>query len=243
MAVSCKAPAETGASAIVADAGADANQALQFNGTSDYATTGTAGFPPAFASQTLSMWVNFPQPAGTQTFLTLRRDTESGVVIGMQHGTIAVWSVYGNQTLVAAPSLPAPGSWHHVAFVYDPSDGAAASMLYVDGILSATGPATADNRTPLSSWVGSFDGLNQFYQGDIDELRIWDVARTADEIVQEMNGEVSASEPGLVAYFNCNAIYGTRVLDVSGNGNDMTLGGGVPGRMPTLVPSDVPASQ
>jgi hypothetical protein len=240
--VSCKALDESNESPIFADAGADANNALQFDGVLDYATSGTAQFPPAFGPQSLSMWVKYPPSTGTQIFITLRRDTQSGVAMGMEHGTIAVWSVYGNETMVAAPSPPAPGSWHHVAFVYDPADAAAASTLYVDGVLSATGPATTDNRTPLSSWIGSFDGLSQFYQGDIDELRIWDVARTADEIVQEMNGEVSASEPGLVAYFNCDAIYGTRVLDMSGNGNDMTLGGGVHDRMPALVPSDVPPS-
>lgn len=240
---SCKGPDGSNESPIFGEGGADANNALQFDGISDYATTGTAQFPPAFGPQSLSMWVKYAQSTTTtQIFVALRRDTQSGVAVGMQHGTVAAWSVYGNDILVAAPSLPAPGAWHHVAFVYDPTDAAAVSTLYVDGVLSATGPATTNNRTPLASWIGSFDGLSQFYQGDIDELRIWNVARTAGEVVQEMNGQVGASEAGLVAYFNCNAIYGTRVLDLSGNGNDMTLGGGVPDRMPTLVPSDVPPS-
>jgi Concanavalin A-like lectin/glucanases superfamily len=237
----CRASPGSSAEGASGDAGADANHALHFDGVLDYATTGTAGFPPAFAPQTLSLWVRYANLDGTQIFIVLRRDTESGLAVGIEGGTISAWPVYANQSLAAATSPPAPGSWHHVAFVYDPSsDAGPASTLYVDGAVSATGPTTTDNRTPLSSWIGSFDGLSEFYAGDIDELRIWNVARSVDEIQQEMNGEVSPDAPGLVAYFDCDAIYGTRVLDMSGNGNDMTLGGGVPDRMPTLVASDVP---
>jgi hypothetical protein len=45
-----------------------------------------------------------------------------------------------------------------------------------------------------------------------------------------------------MAYFDCNAIEGTRLPDQSGNGNDATLGGGILAYMPTLVPSDVPSA-
>jgi hypothetical protein len=74
----------------------------------------------------------------------------------------------------------------------------------------------------------------------MDEIRIWKVARSAAQIVAEMMGQLTASEPGLAAHFNCNAANGTRVPDDSGNGNDATLGGGDPTHMPTLVPSTVP---
>lgn len=106
--------------------------------------------------------------------------------------------------------------------------------------MSATSTATPDDLTPVAWWIGSLDGTDESFAGDIDEIRIWSIARTGDEVAEEMLGQVSAEEPGLVAYFNCNAIHGTRVPDESGNGNDATLGGGDPRYMPTLVPSDVP---
>jgi len=223
------------------DAGADANFALQFDGLS-YATTGTAGFPAAYAPQTVSLWVRYVS-SNPQIFVTLRLDTQSGVAVGIQNGTLAAWATYADQPLVQAPALPSIGSWHHVEFVFDPSDAGPVDTLYVDGVVSATGNALGDNRTPISSWVGSFDGLTQLFQGDIDELRIWNLARTGAGVLQEMYGTIGPSEPGLVAYFDCNEVLGTRVPDLSGNGNDMTLGGGVVGRMPILVPSNVPPAQ
>ena len=87
---------------------------------------------------------------------------------------------------------------------------------------------------------GFVDGTRQLYAGDMDEIRIWHLARSSDEVLQDMQGLVGSQEPGLVAYFDCDAIEGTRVHDESGNGNDATLGGGNPAYMPTLVPSAVP---
>jgi hypothetical protein len=223
------------------DAGATGNFALHFNGTTDYATTGTAGFPSGRLPQTLSLWVRYSDATGTQTFVALRQSFASGVEVGLRDGTIAVWTVFGGSTLVEAPKLPSAGVWHHVAYVFDlASDGGYSNTLYIDGAVSATTAATPDKLTPLSSWLGSVDGTRQLYAGDMDEIRIWHLARSSDEVLQEMQGLVGSQEPGLVAYFDCDAIEGTRVPDQSGNGNDATLGGGNPAYMPTLVPSTVP---
>jgi hypothetical protein len=114
--------------------------------------------------------------------------------------------------------------------------------LFVDGNLTATGAAQPDNLTPVSCWIGTFDGLSELYAGDMDEIRIWNIERTVDQIVEEMQGNVPEVAPGLVAYFDGDEIEGDRLPDKSGNGNDATLGGGDPARMPTLVPSGLPTS-
>ena len=51
--------------------------------------------------------------------------------------------------------------------------------------------------TPLSAPTFPFDG-------DIDEVRIWNVARTSTEIQSNMNNELLGSETGLIGYFNFN---------------------------------------
>jgi hypothetical protein len=232
----------SGAPASPVDAGPPGNSALHFNGTTDYATTGTAGFPSALAPQTISLWVRYSDASSTQTFVSLRKDFASGVHLGIHDGTFAAWTVYAEHTLAAAPVIPSAGVWHHVAYVLEVSDsGADSNMLYIDGVLSATSAATPDDRTPFTSSIGAFNQTSEAFAGDIDEIRIWNIARTSQEVGEEMRGEVNAQEPGLEAYFNCNAIVGTHVPDQSGNGNDATLGGGNPLYMPTLVPSDVPS--
>ena len=104
----------------------------------------------------------------------------------------------------------------------------------------ATSSVMPNDRSPSSSWIGSRDGLTAFFAGTIDDVRIWNVARSSDDIAREIAGTVTATEPGLVAYFDCDAIIGTRLPDVSNHGNDGTLGGGDPKYEPTLVASTVP---
>jgi hypothetical protein len=216
------------------------NGALEF-ATGDFATTGTAGFPTANNPQALSLWVQYATGSGTQVFLTLRSDFASGVNVGIHDGQIAAWPVYPGPVLVATSTLPAMGVWHHVAFVLDRTDaGGPLETLYVDGVAVATGAAAPDKLTPLASWIGSLDGTNDDFAGQMDEIRIWNVARTGPQIQDDMDGTTPADAPGLAAYFDCDSIHGTRVPDVSGNGNDATLGGGDPARMPSLVASTVP---
>ena len=212
------------------------NHALSFDGKGDYVTTGTARFPAAGAPQTISLWVRYGAATGTQTIVALRSDFNSGIVVGIRNGTLCVWSVYGSRMLVAAPALPAIGVWHPIAYVFDGT----VHTLYVDGVSVATSRAIGTMLTPFSSWLGSIDGLTDFYAGAMDEIRIWSVARSAAEIMTEMEGQVSDVTPGLVAYFDCDQINGTRILDLSGNGNDATLGGGDPTRTPALIESTVP---
>lgn len=216
------------------------NGALHFDGLADYANTGTASFPNGNAPQTISLWAKYATAAGTQVFVSLRTDFTSGVIVGIRDGQVAAWTVDGKDPLVETRVLPPAGVWHYVAFVIDGGGGGYTDTLYIDGVLSATTAASPDKLFPESSWLGSLDGLSDFFAGDMDEIRIWSVARASADIVADMNGMTTAPAPGLVAYFDCNTIRGTRVPDESGNGNDATLGGGDTQRMPTLVVSTAP---
>jgi hypothetical protein len=234
------------------DAGRPGNHALHFNGTTDYAQTGSAGFIATSSPQTISFWVLYSAETDAQAFVSntqavvsLQTDIESGLHVGIKNGEFAAWPEYEHPNalpLVSGSPLSAlGGTWHHVAYVFDFVDGGKLNTLYVDGKESAAREGTPNNLTPVSSFLGCSEEYADFFAGDLDEIRVWNVARTAAEVVQEMNGEIGSREPHLVAYFDCNEIQdGTRLPDNSGNGNDATLGGGNPAYMPTLVPSDRP---
>jgi hypothetical protein len=218
----------------------DGDYALAFNGTTDYATTGTGGFPAGAHPQTLSFWARPARYSGTQVIVTLRRAMESGIVVGIRNGSFEAWQIYGSRTLVHAPSAPDAGAWHHVAYVFDlPDGGTGVARLYVDGAQVASASASPNARINLASWIGSLDGLSEFYAGDLDELRIWAVARTASEVHDEMAGTIADGSVGLVAYYDFNEGDPTFVPDLSGHGNNATLGGGDPAATPVRVLSDV----
>lgn len=93
-------------------------------------------------------------------------------------------------------------SWHHIAFVKN----GATLYLYVDGVLSSTASdlttGTTANTDPL--YIGSRANLSNFFKGEVDNLRIWNTARSCEEIRQFRNCEMTGSETGLVAYYKFN---------------------------------------
>ena len=218
--------------------GSAAGYALSFDGAKDYATArATAASRRRAPSDTLEMWIDYDDAAGTQDFLVLRTDFISGVQVGIHNGALAVWRVYVDRVLVQAPTTPAAGSWHHVAYTYDTTT----HLLYVDGALVDTETVSADERTPTTVWLGSSDGSTNRFNGLMDEVRVWSVTRTAAQVVSDKAHRPAGAEAGLVAYWTFDdAINGGRSVDFSGSGNDVTLGDGVAAMMPNRVPSTAP---
>jgi hypothetical protein len=217
--------------------GGPAGYALSFDGAKDYATAADAGFPIALGPQTLEMWIKSDQTSGTQDFLVLRTDFTSGVQVGFHNGTLAVWRVYADRLLVTAPMTPPANTWFHVAYSFDGTT----HLLYLDGALVDSEAVPPDDRTPTSVWIGSIDGASNMFKGEMDEVRVWSVTRSAGEIAADVAHSPAGAQAGLVAYWTFDdAINGGRSIDLSGSGNDVTLGDGVAAMMPTRVASTAP---
>lgn len=77
------------------------------------------------------------------------------------------------------------GTWHHVAGVKDGST----LRLYVDGVQRSTTTDTTTGTTTNSSaiYIGSRGGTGQFYNGTVDELKVYADTLTADQIKLDMN--------------------------------------------------------
>jgi hypothetical protein len=97
------------------------------------------------------------------------------------------------------------GNWHHVAMVYDPLATLKVS-LYVDGVLDVAGNLTIPVNT-LSSFVRigqRVDGLH-FFNGKIDEYRLWSVALTQAQIIANKDKELChLNDPNLKLYYTFN---------------------------------------
>jgi len=77
-------------------------------------------------------------------------------------------------------------------------------LLYVNGQLDATGTITDNPDTIDTLYIGSrrYSGANdRFFNGQIDEVRIWNAARSATDIQNNMMKDVTC-QSGLVAYYN-----------------------------------------
>jgi len=208
------------------------NLALAFDGD-DYANTGTAGFPFPEAPHTISLWLNHDGGGGVSVAVVLRKDWESGVAIGLREGVLGAWNVYGPRTLVEDTAPLAAGEWHHVAYVFDQT----LHRLFVDGRELSSGQREPTRRTPTSGFIGSSDGLHEFFRGRLDDVRIWTVARSASELATEAAGAAPASDPALVMFLTFDEAFGARAWDRSGRGNHAILGDGIAAHAPLRVPA------
>jgi len=109
-----------------------------------------------------------------------------------------------------------------VAVTYD---GQGTVRMYVDGI-----EQTVTYATPPSGGFRDNSGENLFigndasggyaYEGGIDEVRLWNIVRSPEEILDGKDSFLQGDEPGLTASWRMNEGSGVTIGDQSGSGLD-----------------------
>ena len=139
-----------------------------------------------------------------------------------------------DNSYLGAPSVSdiGPGSWYHVAWVYNSVDKT--SSIYLNGELSTTtshhsiGSRKIDNNADLLVGCGLADAVNpgkkHFWSGQFDELRIWKRALMHSEISQDVSLP-KAAVYGLVAAYDFENLSTNMVPDVTGKGRNGQLYG------------------
>ena len=116
--------------------------------------------------------------------------------------------------------------WHHAAATYNGSTW----FLYLDGTQVGTAaqagpPASAASIvTTIGTSMNNANAPIGAFAGTIDEVRIWNVARSQAQIQAAMNTEIPGATAGLVARFGMNESSGTNVPDTSGSAIAGTAG-------------------
>lgn len=120
--------------------------------------------------------------------------------------------------------------WHHFAATYDQNN----LKLYIDGVFASSYfyQSALTGGTAGSLYIGSDkDGGSRYFNGQIDEVRFWNYARSASEISGSMsNTLLNPASSGLIAYYHMNDGTGsgtntgiTTVTDATPNGYNGTL--------------------
>jgi cytochrome oxidase assembly protein ShyY1 len=204
--------------------------ALNFDGVDDKVIVSNSSVNLANSSFSVEMWLQRGTPGTYDIAFSQGGNIANNQTlhIGFRDNGNFTFAFFGNDLDV--PGL-SDALWHHWACTFD--NVTKIQKVYRDGVL-------VGQQTSSSSFLGSGNtnliigdvayGLGNFFNGNIDELRIWNTTRTCDQVSQLRNCELAGSESGLLAYYKFNqGVAGgnnagvTTLTDATANANNGTL--------------------
>lgn len=203
------------------------NKVLSLDGDGDYVDLGDSLVEELFSAITVEAWFQVNGIVSEQSDI-FYNGTEGEVGLSYINENI-YFGVKTEEDLQWHNPPPFPieiGKWYHVAGVWSNAQ----VSLFVNGRLMglANTEATLHQATGHLPTIGAYcNGLGErekFFKGIIDEVRIWNSARTQEQIQETMNQPLENPEllENLVGYWNFDD--GT-ADDLSQYGNDGTLQG------------------
>jgi Concanavalin A-like lectin/glucanases superfamily len=206
--------------------------ALSFSGTQFVQIPGTETLHLTSAL-TLEAWIKTSSDVAIESIFLGKHScgTDNGYLLeiytnssdGAHTPNAPAFYVQGNTHHVYGTASVVDGKWHHLAGTNDGTT----STLYVDGAFVASKPVTYTNTNAVDLFLGGVtNGACRNYTGLLDEVSVWSVARTAQQIAADASAPIAKDSPGLELYFDFNrATCGKVLADRSPHGRDGLLGG------------------
>ncbi len=201
---------------INSGSGSSSNYALQFNGEAIKDEFVELSNVPTSGTVTIEFWVKLEgSNDDTDVMINMGGDGKRLTLKSGSHlpAWTDGWDAYSSSAGIGL------NEWHHIAYV---ASSGTLSALYIDGVSQTIGGSTSVSM-PSSTWYlaswygGGTSNLN--FIGCLDELRLWNDARTASEISSNKDLELTGNEQGLIGYWNFNEGSGTTLTDSKGSAN------------------------
>ena len=215
------------AAPVLPDATPANHSSLLFDGVGDFAQIpGTAAIS-SLAEVTVEAWVK-PMGAGSTRTSILEKPLARGSQFLMYRESDArlfgeTWGIGSgtNPSTSAQAALPV-GTWSHIALTF--RNGTL--VIYVNGNLVGSS-ASAQMSTALNDLlIGKSVDTTASFNGAIDELRIWNIARSQTELQNNRSVLLQGNEPHLVGYWNFDEGAGDQIHDKTAGNNTGRLGAG-----------------
>ncbi len=164
----------------------------------------------------------------------------SQTILQRQNGSTAGFSMYidsngslqmnglriaaNNRTIASYIAIPT-SKWTHVAGAMDHS--ANSHALYINGVsvnfsTTTNGTITAIVQPSVDLRLGATNTPDNYFDGKLSDIRLWSAVRTATEIRDNMNQQLTGAESNLVSYWKLNG----DLNDSHANANHLTGSGG-----------------
>ncbi|MBK8807413.1 MAG: choice-of-anchor D domain-containing protein [Bacteroidales bacterium] len=159
--------------------------------SNDYMTIPAISLPAAY---TIEAWVKFPLPSTSDGWRTLcQNGGNHHHIIFSSDGQLGI---YNGGFYTSGYNANTLQGWNHISAVASGTT----TQFYVNGKLVGTSATKEIN--PLN-YLGNYVGGGQNV-GTVDEFRVWNYARSQNEIAQTLHSSISESMNGLIANYTFN---------------------------------------
>ncbi|OHB55609.1 MAG: hypothetical protein A2173_01495 [Planctomycetes bacterium RBG_13_44_8b] len=160
--------------------------ALDLDGIGDYVHCGNATVFDITGQITVAVWIKVEKFEQEWQGIVTKGDTAWRIV--RDNKTDQVQFACDGVTSISGTINVNDGQWHHIAGVYDESN----LLLYIDGSVDVSDTATGTiNTNTYNLLIGETEragGKGRYWNGIIDDVRIYNKALTQEEIEQVMRG-------------------------------------------------------
>jgi len=197
--------------------GKEGTSALSFDGSDDYVGITNAPYSQA---KTVTGWIKpeATQPGGTYIRVLQRsNNSDRGFRILLYNNRLEWWDANGNSDSPRANSDHPPDEW--LFFAGRTSENGNTYELYINGVLQTEtrSVSPAGSGTDLLDIGRTVGDSSNYFNGIIDDIRIYDYARTPAQIAWDYNRGAP------IGHWRLDECQGTTVHDISGNNNDGTI--------------------
>jgi hypothetical protein len=169
---------------------------------------------------TIEAWVH-PNTVSTRQRI-FSKVSSTGYSFGLD-GREMIFTTRLRQDYITNRAQLSAGQWSHVAIVFDRNN---AAHFYVNGQLVQTIPGGLPAaRGDAAAYLGTFSGTSEFWHGQLADIRVWNRARSAQEIQADMRRRFRGNESGLVGYWLLDEGTGNIAYDQTVQANHGALQG------------------
>ncbi|MFJ3793967.1 LamG-like jellyroll fold domain-containing protein [Kitasatospora sp. NPDC090091] len=193
-----------------------AETALRLTGTDPHVDLGDpAALRFGGKAYSIEAWVKPTSHDGP----VLGRDGEYQLAVDTT-GAVTLTHTGAPSPLTSTETVPTD-VYTHIAATFD----GRTAKLYVNGKPAGSGALPFTPVTGVNTLIGQ-DGAGDHFDGDLDELRVWNRVRSEAELGEEMNHRLIGNDSGLVAYYRFDEGAGGKAYDQTDNALHGTLRGG-----------------
>ncbi len=198
---------------------------LDFDGVDDYVAI--ADDPSLTMSNTMTMeaWIN-PDASANANRMIINKEGEYEVALFSDDkiywafaNTDPGWAWHDTGYTVTN------GEWTHIAVTYD--NGTVTTYVNGNVVDVYDGSGSIGDSYPVLNELRiggrSNDPADKFFDGQIDDVRIWNTVRTQGEIQSNLDAVLTGGEAGLAGHWSFSEGTGSATADSTASGNDGTL--------------------